>query len=108
MSSPVTTLEARGIVAGYVRSAPVVRGVGLTEDLLRRRAHEVSDGQLQRACLGRMLVLRPSYLVCDEVTAMLDASTAAFLVRTVREYCLESGAGVLAISHDPVLLGRWC
>jgi peptide/nickel transport system ATP-binding protein len=31
--------------------------VALTADLLGRRAHEVSDGQLQRACLARALAL---------------------------------------------------
>ncbi|MFI9385964.1 ABC transporter ATP-binding protein [Kutzneria sp. NPDC052558] len=82
--------------------------VGLTPDLLGRRPHEVSDGQLQRACVARMFALKPRYLVCDEITAMLDASTAALLVGVVRDYCADTGAGVLAISHDPVLLRRWC
>ncbi|MEU9375395.1 ATP-binding cassette domain-containing protein [Streptomyces sp. NPDC048255] len=82
--------------------------VGLGADLLTRRPHEVSDGQLQRACLARALVLRPRWLVCDEMTAMLDASTTAALVRVVEEYRAESGAGLLAVGHDPVLLARWC
>ncbi|UQX00063.1 ATP-binding cassette domain-containing protein [Streptomyces sp. RerS4] len=82
--------------------------VGLGPDLLARRPHEVSDGQLQRACLARALVLRPRWLVCDEMTAMLDASTTAALVAVVEEYRAETGAGLLAVGHDPVLLGRWC
>nr|WP_042186493.1 ATP-binding cassette domain-containing protein [Kibdelosporangium sp. MJ126-NF4]CEL17313.1 putative ABC transporter ATP-binding protein [Kibdelosporangium sp. MJ126-NF4]CTQ91458.1 putative ABC transporter ATP-binding protein [Kibdelosporangium sp. MJ126-NF4] len=81
--------------------------VALTEDLLGRRAHEVSDGQLQRACLARALALRPAYLVCDEMTTMLDASTTAALVAVIRDYQSETGAGVLAISHDLPLLERW-
>jgi peptide/nickel transport system ATP-binding protein len=48
--------------------------VMLTTDLLGRRAHEFSDGQLQRACLDRTLALRLSFLICDEMTTMLDAS----------------------------------
>ncbi len=81
--------------------------VGLTTDLLGRRAHEVSDGQLQRACLARALALAPGYLVCDEMTTMLDASTAAALVAVIRDYQQRTHAGVLAISHDTVLLDRW-
>ncbi|MGX1885857.1 ABC transporter ATP-binding protein [Streptomyces sp. NPDC055287] len=84
------------------------RTVGLGEDLLGRRPHEVSDGQLQRACLARALVLRPRWLVCDEMTAMLDASTTAALVAVVEEYRREHGAGLLAVGHDRVLLERWC
>ncbi|MGW0815791.1 ABC transporter ATP-binding protein [Streptomyces viridiviolaceus] len=82
--------------------------VGLTADLLGRRPHEVSDGQLQRACLARALVLRPRWLVCDEMTAMLDASTTAALVRVVEDYRAATGAGLLAVGHDRTLLDRWC
>ncbi|MFD3515642.1 ABC transporter ATP-binding protein [Streptomyces sp. NPDC058657] len=82
--------------------------VGLGEDLLGRRPHEVSDGQLQRACLARALVLRPRWLVCDEMTAMLDASTTAALVAVVENYRRDRGAGLLAVGHDRVLLERWC
>jgi peptide/nickel transport system ATP-binding protein len=81
--------------------------VGLTTELLDRRPHEVSDGQLQRACLARAIILQPRYLVCDEMTAMLDASTTASLVDVVRTHTTQIGAGVLAISHDEALLTVW-
>jgi peptide/nickel transport system ATP-binding protein len=81
--------------------------VALTADLLGRRAHEVSDGQLQRACLARALALAPNNLICDEMTTMLDASTTAALVAVIRDYQQRTGAGILAISHDTVLLDRW-
>ncbi|MER6999364.1 ATP-binding cassette domain-containing protein [Streptomyces sp. NPDC000410] len=90
------------------RTAELARTTGLTDDLLARRPHEVSDGQLQRACLARALVLRPRWLVCDEMTAMLDASTTAALVAVVETYRRETGAGLLAVGHDRVLLERWC
>ncbi|WP_093797431.1 ABC transporter ATP-binding protein [Streptomyces sp. Wb2n-11] len=86
----------------------LAQAVGLGDDLLTRRPHEVSDGQLQRACLARALVLRPRWLVCDEMTAMLDASTTAALVAVVEQYRREHGAGLLAVGHDRVLLERWC
>lgn len=81
--------------------------VGLTAELMSRRPHEVSDGQLQRACLARALALRPEYLICDEMTAMLDASTTAALVRVVDRRVHEHDTGVLAISHDEDLLRHW-
>ncbi|MFI6284333.1 ABC transporter ATP-binding protein [Streptomyces sp. NPDC051018] len=90
------------------RTEELAGAVGLTGELLGRRPHEVSDGQLQRACLARALALRPRWLVCDEMTAMLDASTTAALVQVVETYRREEGAGLLAVGHDKVLLERWC
>lgn len=89
------------------RVAELADLVMLTPDLLDRRPHEVSDGQLQRACLARALALTPRYLICDEMTTMLDASTTAALVGVIRAYQAETNAGVLAISHDTTLLTRW-
>ncbi|MFD9369952.1 ABC transporter ATP-binding protein [Streptomyces sp. NPDC060020] len=106
VAEPLRATGRRGEAAAAVPEW--AERVGLGVDLLARRPHEVSDGQLQRACLARALVLRPRWLVCDEMTAMLDASTAAALVAVVEEYRAESGAGLLAVGHDPVLLGRWC
>ncbi|MFF0623896.1 ABC transporter ATP-binding protein [Streptomyces sp. NPDC004296] len=90
------------------RLAELAPLVGLGDELLTRRPHEVSDGQLQRACLARALVLRPRWLICDEMTAMLDASTTAALVAVVESYRRENGAGLLAVGHDRTLLARWC
>ncbi|MER8219144.1 ATP-binding cassette domain-containing protein [Streptomyces sp. NPDC094143] len=111
---PLTDLIAEPLRAtGRAREIPeriaeLAPAVGLTPDLLTRRPHEVSDGQLQRACLARALVLRPRVLVCDEMTAMLDASTAAALVAAVEDYRAGTGAALLAVGHDRTLLQRWC
>lgn len=80
--------------------------VGLTDDLLDRRPHQVSDGQLQRACLARALVQRPRYLICDEMTAMLDPATTAALTAVITEET-RGGLGVFAISHNHDLLHAW-
>jgi peptide/nickel transport system ATP-binding protein len=41
------------------------------------------------------------------MTTMLDASTTAALVAVIRDYQQRTNAGILAISHDTVLLDRW-
>ncbi|MEI7031179.1 ABC transporter ATP-binding protein [Streptomyces pratensis] len=99
------TGRRRDVPARVAELAPLV---GLSDELLDRRPHAVSDGQLQRACLARALVLRPKLLICDEMTAMLDASTTAALVAVVERYRTETSAALLAVGHDRVLLERWC
>ncbi|MEU6712150.1 ATP-binding cassette domain-containing protein [Nonomuraea sp. NPDC046802] len=89
------------------RATRLAEELGLTPELFVRRPHEVSDGQLQRACVARALALEPRYLICDEMTTMLDASTQAHLVARIEAYRERTGAGVLAISHDAELLDRW-
>ncbi|MEV4576236.1 ATP-binding cassette domain-containing protein [Nonomuraea jabiensis] len=89
------------------RAHRLAEELGLTPELYGRRPHEVSDGQLQRACVARALALEPRHLICDEMTTMLDASTQAHLVARIEAYRERTGAGVLAISHDAELLGRW-
>lgn len=89
------------------RVAELAGSVGLTTDLLVRRPHAVSDGQLQRACLARALAHRPDYLLCDEATTMLDAATQALLAAVITTYQRNHDAGVLLVTHDPALMARW-
>ncbi len=80
----------------------------LTGDLLERYPHEVSEGQLQRACLARTLILEPTYLICDEPSAMLDVSTQAALLEAIRLEQEKRGLGVLLTTHDCIPAGHWC
>ena len=89
------------------RVAHLTGRVQLTDDLLDRFPHQVSDGQLQRACLARALALDPKVLICDEPTAMLDAPTTAVIMRLLRTHA-DAGAAVLIASHDLPLLDATC
>ncbi|ALA66647.1 ABC transporter ATP-binding protein [Corynebacterium lactis] len=87
--------------------AGLIQKVGLTPDLLDRFPSQVSDGQLQRAAVARTLAARPRYLVCDEMTAMLDAANSAAIVEVIRGFA-ANGGGVLMISHEHRLLDAVC
>lgn len=79
--------------------------VGLEPELLDRYPGQVSDGQLQRACLGRVLIQRAKVVLCDEPTAMLDPIAAEAVSAMLREIAAD-GATVVLVSHDPALIER--
>jgi len=83
--------------------AQILSAVALTPDLLERYPAQVSDGQLQRAAMARTLATKPSYIILDEMTAMLDPATTATLMGAVKQFVVQGG-GVLLISHDHELV----
>ena len=50
---------------------------GIREEWLDRFPSELSGGELQRFCLARALCPGVRFLLCDEITAMLDLVTRA-------------------------------
>lgn len=108
IAEPLRSLPKANRHAAREQLARLCERVGLTDDLLRRHPHAVSDGQLQRVCLIRALVVQPKYLLCDECTAMLDASTQAMLLHTIAEEQARTRMGVLFITHDHRLARAWC
>lgn len=87
------------------RLAPLV---GLSPDLLDRFPHEVSEGELQRACIARALACEPAYLIADEPTSMLDVSSQAALLHVLADAQQASGLAILLITHDTNLARHWC
>ncbi|UKO92192.1 ATP-binding cassette domain-containing protein [Gordonia amicalis] len=81
--------------------------VGLDPALLDRFPAEVSDGQLQRACVGRLLVQAPRFVLCDEPIAMLDPVSARAVIGLLQEL-VDDGAGLVLVSHQRGLVDARC
>ena len=79
----------------------VMRGVGIPDPEKRARqyAHELSGGLRQRALIASAIAAGPALIIADEPTTALDVSVQAQVLAVLRQR-LESGVGVLLISHD--------
>jgi ABC-type dipeptide/oligopeptide/nickel transport system ATPase subunit len=82
--------------------------LAISRDWFSRYPHELSGGELQRVCLARALYPQVRYLICDEMTSMLDPLTQAHIWEKLLEITRERNLGLLVISHESALLGRLC
>ncbi len=70
--------------------------------------HELSGGMGQRVMIAMMLAPDPELLIADEPTSALDATVQAEILRLVEDLVTRRGMGLLLISHDLPLVGRFC
>ncbi|MFI5717142.1 ABC transporter ATP-binding protein [Nocardia sp. NPDC051750] len=90
------------------RADALMRQVELDPALLHRYPDELSGGQRQRVAIARALAAAPEVLICDEITSALDTETAAAIMRMVDRTRIDTGIGVLVISHDMSVIAGHC
>jgi len=78
----------------------VLKAVGLRPDMVGRYPHELSGGQRTRVALARVLILRPSVLILDEVTSSVDIETQNQLMTLLTDLQRQYNLSYLFISHD--------
>lgn len=67
---------------------------------LERYPCELSGGELSRVATARALLCKPSFLLCDEISAMLDSITQAKIWRSLIACVEEDNIGLLLITHN--------
>lgn len=70
--------------------------------------HELSGGMGQRVMIAMMLIPRPDLLIADEPTSALDVTVQAEVLRILDKLVTDRGMGLVFISHDLQLVGRFC
>lgn len=76
-----------------------VQRVGM-EAFLNQEPHQLSGGQKQRVAIAGILAQKPSVIVLDEATSMLDPIGRIEVMETVRELNQNEGITVISITHD--------
>ena len=80
------------------KAMQLLERVGLSPALAGRLPHELSGGQVQRACIARALAARPSFLVLDEAVSSLDVPVQVQVLELLRG--IRSDMTCLFITHD--------
>ncbi|MCQ2422680.1 MAG: ATP-binding cassette domain-containing protein [Lachnospiraceae bacterium] len=83
---------------GDAQIAAMAEKLSLTE-LLRRHPSDLSGGELQRAALGKVLLLKPRLLLLDEPTKGIDARFKMELTKLLKALS-EDGITVVTVTHD--------
>jgi len=81
----------------------LLQHLGLSADLLTRRADTLSIGQQQRVAAARALIGQPELVIADEPTSALDADTREAFLGLLFAECRAAGASLLFVSHDQSL-----
>lgn len=89
-------------------SQEIIEGLGIEEDWKNRFPQELSGGELQRFCIARALGTGTKYLLCDEITTMLDFITQGQIWNFLIEETKRRGIGMVIVSHSQELLDHVC
>ena len=70
------------------------------EELTNKYPFELSGGQMQRLMIARIFLLKPTILLADEPTSMIDACSRATILSMLMRLNHEIGMTLIFITHD--------
>ena len=86
----------------------LLKEMGIESEWLKRWPSELSGGELQRFCIARVLGPQTRFLVCDEITTMLDVITQAQIWKLLLERAHERDLGMAVVTHNMALAEKVC
>ena len=86
----------------------VLASFGIETEWLERFPRELSGGELQRFCVARALMSGADFLLCDEISTMLDVITQAQIWNKILEEADQRQMGLVAVTHNLALAKRIC
>ena len=84
----------------------VLDALGIEQAWLDRFPRELSGGELQRFCVARALMSGADFLICDEISTMLDVITQAQIWDVVLREARSRNMGIIAVTHNRNLANR--
>ena len=84
----------------------ILDAFGIERAWLSRFPRELSGGELQRFCVARALISGAEYLICDEISTMLDVITQAQLWNLLLSEAEKRNMALIAVTHNKHLASR--
>lgn len=78
----------------------VLDAFGIERAWLNRFPRELSGGELQRFCVARALMSGAEFLICDEISTMLDVITQAQIWNVVLDEAERRNMGIITVTHN--------
>lgn len=78
----------------------LLKKMELPQELLTRKAHELSGGQQKRVCIARALAAHPQYIIFDEAVSGLDVLVRKSVLDLLEKLHREQNIAFLFITHD--------
>ena len=86
----------------------LLTAMGIEKEWLKRWPSELSGGELQRFCIARVLGPDTRFLICDEISTMLDVITQAQIWHLLMEYAEKKQMGLVVVTHNMALAEKVC
>lgn len=93
---------------GWNPDKEILDELGIEEAWLDRWPSELSGGELQRFCIARALGPKTKFLICDEISTMLDVITQAQIWNVLLKIADKNKIGMLVITHNIALAEKVC
>ena len=91
---------------GWDVSKDIIKKMGIEKSWFNRWPGELSGGELQRFCIARALGPKTKFLICDEISTMLDVITQAQIWNVLLDVSKKNNIGMLIVTHNIELAKR--
>ena len=82
------------------KALEILEFVGISNEDALKLSNAFSGGQRQRIGIARAVVTRPDFILCDDPTSALDASTQAQVINLLKDLQEKFSLTYLFISHN--------
>ncbi len=104
LQAPLTLHRKCGLAECRKLTASLLAKVRLPNHYARHYPEQLSGGEQQRIAIARAFASEPALLLCDEITASLDATAKKLIIELLNTFREETHCACLLVSHDPITI----